>query len=87
MESQPTQESRSTEFAPVEGGTEQYKGGTLLVAAYVLLWLVLMGYLFMLWRKQRALGRRLSDLEAAMDRAAAAAGESSAKARETANQP
>ncbi|MCL2779748.1 MAG: CcmD family protein [Polyangiaceae bacterium] len=63
-------QDRSTEFAAVDGTHEQYNGATLLVTAYALLWILLMGFLLMLWRKQRALGRRLDGLEAAIDRAA-----------------
>ena len=63
---------RSTEFVAVDGMREQYNGATLLVTAYSLLWILLMGFLLMLWRKQQALGRRLDGLEAAIDRAVAA---------------
>lgn len=63
---------RSTEFVAVENGTEQYSGGKLLVIAYISIWVLLAGWIFLLWRKQQALGTRLDGLESAIDRAAAA---------------
>lgn len=68
-----TPDGRSTTFQPVEGGTETRSGGTLLVEAYVVLWVILMAWLVMLWRKQGALTSRLDDLERAIDKAAAKA--------------
>jgi hypothetical protein len=64
-----TADDRSTTFQPVEGGTEQHSGTTLLVEAYVVLWVILMAWL-LLWRKQATMGGRLDDLERAIDRAA-----------------
>ena len=64
-------DSRATEFTAVEGGNQQYSGSTLLVEAYAAIWLILMVWLFMLWRKQASLTARLDGLEAAIDRAAA----------------
>jgi hypothetical protein len=66
-----TPEGRSTTFQPVEGGPEQHSGSTLLVEAYVVLWVILMGWLLLTWRRQKAVGARLDDLEKAIDRAAA----------------
>lgn len=63
---------RSTEFVAVENGTEQYSGGKLLVIAYISIWVLLAGWIFLLWRKQQALGTRLDGLESAIDRASAA---------------
>jgi hypothetical protein len=66
--------SRGTSFVPVEGGsTEQHSGATLLIEAYAVLWIILMTWLFMLWRKQSSLHAKLDDLERVLDRAAAAA--------------
>ncbi len=64
-------ENRATDFKPVEGG-EHYSGSTLLVEAYAAIWLILMFWLVLLWRKQASLTSRLDGLEAAIDRAAAA---------------
>jgi hypothetical protein len=71
-------DGRSTTFQPVEGGTEQHNGATLLIEAYAVLWVILMGWLLFQWRKQAALGARLDGLERAIDRAA-----SKAEKRET----
>ena len=64
-------DDRATEFTAVEGG-EHYSGGSLLVEAYAAIWLILMAWIFLLWRKQAALGQRLDGLERTIDRAAAA---------------
>jgi hypothetical protein len=63
---------RSTTFQAVQGSpTEQYNGATLLVAAYVALWVILFAWIGLVWRKQRALDTRLADLERVLDKAAA----------------
>jgi CcmD family protein len=70
---QPTPDGRSTDFKPVEGApAEQYSGGALLVEAYAAIWLIIVAWLFMMWRKQSSLAARLDGLEAAIDRAEAA---------------
>jgi CcmD family protein len=66
-----TPDDRATEFQAVQGG-ETYKGETLLVTAYAAIWLILMAWIFMLWRKQQSLTMRLDGLEAAIDRASMA---------------
>ena len=63
-------DDRATEFAAVDGG-EHYSGGSLLVEAYAAIWVLLMAWIFMLWRKQAQLGERLDGLERTIDRAAA----------------
>ena len=45
--------------------------GTLLVAAYSALWIVLFVWVALVWRKQTALNGRLADLERVLDKAAA----------------
>ena len=66
-------DSRATDFRAVEGAPmEQYSGGTLLVEAYAAIWLILMAWLLLMWRKQAKLAERLDGLEAAIDRAEAA---------------
>ena len=64
-------EGRASTFRAVEGGTETHSGTVLLVEAYAAIWLILMGWLFKLWRKQRGLHARLDDVERALDRALA----------------
>ena len=65
-----TPDGRATTFQPVEGGPEQHSGSTLLVEAYAILWIILMSWLLFTWRRQRAIGDRLGELERAIDRAA-----------------
>jgi CcmD family protein len=61
-----TVEDRSQEFRPVTGGnTESSSAEALLIAAYVLMWAILMGFLFLTFRRQAAVDKRLSDLERA----------------------
>jgi CcmD family protein len=38
----------------------------LLITAYVLMWAILMGFLFVTFRRQAAVDKRLSDLESAL---------------------
>ena len=66
-----TPDDRATEFQAVQGG-ETYSGSTLLVVAYMAIWLLLMAWILMLWRKAQSLTSRLDGLEAAIDRATAA---------------
>lgn len=66
-----TPDDRATQFQAVQGG-ETYSGSTLLVVAYAAIWLLLMAWILMVWRKTQSLTSRLDGLEAAIDRAAAA---------------
>lgn len=66
-----TPDSRATTFQAVQGGGEHRSGTTLLVEAYCVLWIILMGWLLFLWRRQATLRARLDRLEAVVDRAAA----------------
>lgn len=63
---------RATEFVAVDGA-EHYSGSTLLVSAYIAIWVIMMAWIFMLWRKQSSLSDRLDGLERTLDRAAASA--------------
>jgi hypothetical protein len=62
---------RSTEFRAVEGGTEMVSGGTLLVEAYAALWLILLGFLLVSWRRQARIDARVDELEKALARGGA----------------
>jgi CcmD family protein len=44
-------------------------GGTLLMIAYIALWLLFSGYLFLIMRRQKALSRDLESLERRIDEA------------------
>lgn len=62
-------DDRASAFVAVDGG-EHYSGSTLLVSAYIAIWVILMAWIFLMWRKQASLAERLDDLERALDRAA-----------------
>jgi CcmD family protein len=62
---------RSTEFRAVEGGNEMVSGGTLLVEAYAALWLLLLGFLLISWRRQARIDARVDELEKAVARGGA----------------
>jgi hypothetical protein len=55
--------ARATEFVPVEGAAETTSAEALLVVAYVVMWLLLLGFLGLGWRRQKRLEARLGDLE------------------------
>jgi CcmD family protein len=62
-----TAESRAQEFRPVTGGsTNTSSAEALLITAYVLMWVILMGFLFATFRRQAAVDRRLGELERAL---------------------
>jgi hypothetical protein len=64
-----TPQDRSTEFVAVQGGpTETSSAEGLLIAAYVLMWAVLMGFLLQTFRRQGAVDKRLSDLERSLSK-------------------
>jgi hypothetical protein len=62
-------DGRAGEFHAVQGGPEMRSGEQLLVEAYALIWLFLLAWLVIVWRKQNVIGARLRDLEAAIARA------------------
>jgi hypothetical protein len=68
-------DSRSTTFQAVQGESEHYSGEVLLVSAYAVLWVILLSWVALVWRKQSALDARLDDLEREIDKAAAAGGD------------
>jgi len=61
---QPAQGSSQDEFVPVRDlpGSEQLPAAPLLIAAYVVVWLVLLVYVWSLWRRIGAVGRDLDEL-------------------------
>ncbi len=60
------QSQRSTEFVPVQGGQDTTSAGSLLVAAYIVMWALLLAFIFLSWRRQLALESRVGDLEKAI---------------------
>jgi CcmD family protein len=67
--SEQTPDSRSTTFQAVQGEPEHYSGEMLLVSAYAIVWVVLFGWVALVWRKQNALDARLLELEREIDKA------------------
>ncbi|HEX3595555.1 MAG TPA: CcmD family protein [Polyangiaceae bacterium] len=63
-------EDRSTEFVAVQGGNEGTSAEGLLVAAYLLMWAALLAFVFLTWRKQGTLERRLAKLDDELRKAA-----------------
>lgn len=57
---------RSTEFVPFSGNEETSSAGTLLVVAYILMWAMVFGFLFLSWRRQKKIDARLGELEQAL---------------------
>jgi hypothetical protein len=65
-----TPADRSTEFVAVQGGTESTSAEVLLVAAYLLMWAILLVFLLLTWRKQSRIETRLSELDGELRRRA-----------------
>jgi hypothetical protein len=64
-----TPESRSQEFVPVTGGpTETSSAEALLITAYVLMWAILMGFLFVTFRRQASVDKRMTELERSLSK-------------------
>jgi hypothetical protein len=59
-------EDRHDAFVPVQGGAETTSAAQMLVIAYALMWLFALLFVYMTWRRQNALDRRLSGLEKAL---------------------
>lgn len=58
---------RSMGFSPVQGGQETTSAEGLLVAAYLVMWALLFGFLFLGWRRQGQVEKRLNALERSVD--------------------
>ncbi len=78
-----TPDTRSTSFQAVSDEPESHSGEGLLVSAYSVLWLILMGWLVLVWKKQASLNVRLDGLERAIDRAVAKTEKAAAGAKKT----
>ena len=68
---QPSADDRATEFQAVADTGEHFNGYTLMVEAYAAIWLILMVWLFFIWRKASDLTARVDGLERAIARAEA----------------
>jgi CcmD family protein len=47
--------------------SESFPGGTLLLVAYAFAWAVILGYVFMLWRKSTRIDRELMEVTAKLN--------------------
>ena len=56
-------EDRSTEFVAVQGGNDSTSAEGLLVTAYLVMWAALVAFIFLTWRKQGALEKRIAKLD------------------------
>ena len=65
-----TAEGRSQEFVAVQGGAETTSAEALVVAAYGIMWLQLLGFLWLTWKRQRELDAKVARLAAQVDKAA-----------------
>jgi hypothetical protein len=63
-------DDRAQTFQAVKGEPEHYSGEALLVTAYAALWVIILVWVALVWRKQAALALRLDDLERVIDDAA-----------------
>jgi len=62
---------RATTFQAVEGPqAEHYSGEVLLVSAYAVLFVILIAWVALIWRKAGGMDDRLSALEREIDKAA-----------------
>ena len=62
---------RSTSFEAAQGSQpEHYNGEVLLVTAYAIVWVLVLAWVALLWRKQSALFARVTDLEREIEKAA-----------------
>jgi hypothetical protein len=58
--------ARSTQFVPVEGNTETTSAEAMLVAAYLVMWALLIAFVGLGWRRQARVETRLAELEKAV---------------------
>ena len=62
-------QDRSTQFVPVEGGSDPASNaGTFMVAAYVLMWLCTVLFVLHTWRKTRGIQQRIDELHKAVSK-------------------
>lgn len=64
-----TSDDRSSEFRAVQGGPQLRSGELLLVEAYAAIWLILFGFLWLTFHRQRKIDARMLELENAVHKA------------------
>ena len=66
QEAAPSPSSRAQEFRPVEGNTESTSAEAMLVAAYLVMWALLIVFVGLGWRRQARVEARIGELEKAV---------------------
>jgi hypothetical protein len=66
QEAAPAPSSRSQEFRPFEGNTETTSAEAMLVAAYLVMWALLLAFVGLGWRRQARVEARIGELEKAV---------------------
>ena len=66
QEAAPAPSSRAQEFRPIEGNTETTSAEAMLVAAYLVMWALLIVFVGLGWRRQARVETRISELEKAV---------------------
>ena len=61
----PAAGGQANEYLPLSSvpAAEQLPAAPMLIGAYAFLWVVLLAYVFYLWRRMKALERELADLQ------------------------
>lgn len=62
-------DDRAQSFRAVEGGQEMQSGERLLVIAYMVIWVLILGFVAFSFRKQARLDARIGALESALAKA------------------
>lgn len=60
---QKTPDDRAMGFEPLQGGGETTSAAALLIAAYLVMWVILIGFVWLSWRKLARVETRLGGLE------------------------
>ncbi|WP_437681187.1 CcmD family protein [Sorangium sp. So ce131] len=68
-------DDRAQAFRAVQGGNDLQSGEKLLVEAYAAIWLIIFALVFLSWRRQKQIDRRIDALEAALQKARAGSGQ------------
>lgn len=78
------QTAQGSGFRPVTGGEEMQSGERLLVEAYAAIWLIMLGFVLLMWRRNRAVEARVAALDLAVSRARSSDGAAPAKKKSAA---
>lgn len=64
-----TPDDRATSFQAVKGGGETIPGGTLLISAYAVIWVIVLLVVVRVFRKQSKTAEQIAALERAIENA------------------